>query len=80
MSFLSLNSSEYSPIKCDTSRNDLPLEQTINRMRENERSLSYRELKENFYVSLGSLSNMLEPKYEYVNDYESNCNKTVIRK
>ena len=63
-----------------TSRNDLTLEQKANSIKQNERGLSYRELKENFQVSLGSISNILKRKHEYVNDYECNHYKKLKRK
>jgi hypothetical protein len=43
-----------------TSRNGHTLEQKINLIRESERGLSYRELKENFEVFLGCVSNTLK--------------------
>jgi predicted DNA-binding protein YlxM (UPF0122 family) len=60
-----------------TSRNGHTLEQKINLIRESERGLSYRELKENFEVFLGCVSNTLKWKHEYVNDYEYNHNKKL---
>ncbi len=60
-----------------TSRNDLTLEQKINLIRDSERGLSYRELKENFQIFLGCVSNILKRKHEYVNDYECNHNKKL---
>src|SRR4051812_19648113 len=61
-------------------RNDLTLEQKVNLIKENERGSSYRDLKEKFHVSLGSISNILKRKHEYVNDYECNHNKKLKRK
>ena len=58
----------------------LHLEQKINLIKQNERGLSYREMKENFPVSLGSISNILKRKHEYVNDYECNHYKQLKRK
>lgn len=78
-SFIFLYSRLYSSVKM-TSRNDLTLEQKINLIKENERGSSYRELKEKFQVSLGSISNILKRKYEYINDYECNHNKKLKRK
>jgi hypothetical protein len=60
-----------------TSRNDLTLEQKINLIRESERDLSYRQLKEKLQVFLGSVSNTLKWKPEYVNNYECNHNKKL---
>ena len=44
-----------------------------------QRSSSYRELKDNFQVSLGVISNILKGKHEYFSDYESNQNKNNSR-
>ena len=60
-----------------TSRYDLTLEQKINFIRENERGLSYKELKEKFQVFLDCVSNTLKWKHEYVNDYECNDSKKL---
>ncbi len=49
-------------------RNDLSLEQKVNLIKENERSSSYRVLKEKFNVSVGSISNILKRKNEYLDD------------
>ena len=42
--------------------------------------MSHRELKDKFQVSLGSFSNILKRKQEYLEDYESNQNKKFKRK
>ncbi|CAF2777528.1 unnamed protein product [Rotaria sp. Silwood2] len=57
------------------SRNDLELEQKVNLIRESERGLSYRELKDKFHVSIGAVSNILKRKHEYIDDYQCNRNK-----
>jgi predicted DNA-binding protein YlxM (UPF0122 family) len=62
------------------SRNDLTLEQKVNLIKENERGSSYRVLKEKFNVSVGSISNILKRKNEYLDDYECNRNKKMKRK
>ncbi len=62
------------------SRNDLTLEQKVNLIKENERGSSYRILKEKFNVSVGSISNILKRKNEYLDDYECNRNKKMKRK
>ncbi|CAF5012351.1 unnamed protein product, partial [Rotaria sp. Silwood1] len=56
------------------SRNDLVLEQKINLIKAKERGLSYRELRDNFQMSLGAVSNILKRKNEYITDYESKLN------
>ena len=54
------------------SRNDHTSEQKVSLLKESECDLSYRELKENFQVSLGYISNSLDRKHEYINGYECN--------
>ena len=61
-------------------RKDLDLEQKVHLIKEKERGLSYRELKDKFQVSLGAVSNILKRKHEYLDDYESNQNKKFKRK
>jgi len=56
------------------SRNDLDLEQEMNLIKEKERGLSHRELRDKFQVSIGAVSNILKQKNEYINDYETNRN------
>ena len=63
-----------------TSLTDLDLEQKINLIKDKERGLSHRELKDKFHVSIGAVSNILKRKSEYINDYETNRNKKVKRK
>ncbi len=52
------------------SRNDLTLEKKVNLINENEHGIYYRDLKENFHASLGSVSNIQYQKPKYINDYE----------
>ena len=52
----------------------------MNLIKEKERGLSYRELRDKFQVSIGAVSNILKRKNEYINDYETNLNKKVKRK
>ena len=53
----------------------LNLEQKLNLIMNQQRSSSYRELQDNFQVSLGVVSNILKGKHKYLSDYESNQNK-----
>ncbi|CAF2087064.1 unnamed protein product [Rotaria magnacalcarata] len=62
------------------SQNDLDLEQKMNLIKDSERGLSYRELRNKFQVSIGAVSNILKRKNEYITDYETNLNKRVKRK
>jgi hypothetical protein len=59
-----------------TCRNDVTLE-GINLIRESERALSYKKLKEKFQIFLGCVSNILKRKHEYVTDYVCNHNKKL---
>ena len=63
-----------------TSCNVLNLEQKFNLILDQQRSSSYREMKDyNFQVSLGFVSNILKGKHEHLSDYESNQNKNNSR-
>ena len=62
------------------SRNDLDFEQKMNLIKEKERGLSHRELRDKFQVSVGAVSNILKRKNEYINDYETNRNKKLKRR
>ena len=61
-------------------RIDLNLEQKINLIKDNENGMSFRQLKDKFHVSVGSISNILKRKNEYMDDYECNKNKKMKRK
>jgi predicted DNA-binding protein YlxM (UPF0122 family) len=63
-----------------STRNDLTLEQKINLIKQNEGGSSYRELCNNFKISIGAVSNVIKRKREYMSDYENNLNKKVKRK
>jgi predicted DNA-binding protein YlxM (UPF0122 family) len=63
-----------------STRNDLTLEQKINLIKQNEGGSSYRELCNNFKISIGAVSNVIKRKSEYMSDYETNLNKKVKRK
>ena len=54
-----------------TSCNVLNLELKFNLILDQQRSSSYREMKDNFQVSLGFLFNILKGKHEHLSDYES---------
>ena len=56
------------------SRNDLTLKQKVNLIKENERGSSYHQLTSKYNVSIGSVSNILKRKSEYLDDYECNQN------
>jgi len=61
------------------SLNKLNLEQKISLIRASESRLSYRDLKDTFQVSVGSVSNILKRKREYIDDYECNQNKKLSK-
>jgi len=61
-------------------RIDLNLEQKINLIKDNENGMSFRQLKDKFHVSVGSISNIIKRKNEYMDDYECNKNKKMKRK
>jgi Mor family transcriptional regulator len=49
-----------------STRNDLTLEQKINLIKQNEGGSSYRELCNNFKISIGAVSNVIKRKREYM--------------
>ncbi|CAF5043856.1 unnamed protein product, partial [Rotaria sp. Silwood1] len=63
-------------------RHDLTLQQKIELINDNRNGngLSQRELAGKYNISLGSVSNVLKRKAEYLNDYETNQNQNVKRK
>ena len=61
-------------------RNDLDLEAKVNLIRDKERGLLHRELKDKFQVSVGAITNILKRQHEYISDYEPNMHKKVKRK
>ena len=65
-----------------TSRHELTLHEKIQLIYDNSdgTGLSQRILAEKYNISLGSVSNILKRKTEYLNDYETNQNQTVKRK
>ena len=65
-----------------TSRHELTLQEKIQLIFDNKdgNGLSQRTLAEKYNISLGSVSNILKRKTEYLNDYETNQNQNVKRK
>ncbi|CAF2033975.1 unnamed protein product, partial [Rotaria magnacalcarata] len=65
-----------------SSRHDLSLQQKVELIKDNNdgNGLSQRKLAEKYNISLGSVSNVLKRKPEYLNDYETNQNQNVKRK
>ena len=58
-------------------RNDLELEEKMNLIKEKERGLSHRELRDKFKISIGAVSNILKRKNEYLHDYETNVSISI---
>jgi len=63
-------------------RRDLTLHDKVQLIFDNNEGngLSQRKLAEKYKISLGSVSNILKRKEEYLNDYETNQNQNVKRK
>ena len=62
-----------------TSRHELTLQEKIQLIFDNKdgNGLSQRRLAEKYNISLGSVSNILKRKTEYLNDYETNQNQLI---
>ena len=65
-----------------TTRHDLTLEEKIQLIRDNKdgNGVSFRKLADKYRCSIGSISNILKRKREYLSDYETNGNKDTKRK
>ena len=63
-------------------RHDLTLHEKVQLIFDNNdgNGLSQRKLSDKYKISLGSVSNILKHKKEYLNDYETNQNQNVKRK
>ena len=57
-----------------TTRHTLTLSEKIQLIRENEQKVSYRDLANTHKISIGSVSNIIKRKAEYIEDYEQNQN------
>ena len=55
-------------------RQELPLHEKIDLIKEKEHGSSYRQLSGRFRISVGSVLNILNRKHEYNADYETNRN------
>jgi uncharacterized protein (DUF2461 family) len=64
------------------SRHDLTLQKKVEFIFDYKdgNGLSQRVLSENYHISLGSVSNILKRRKEYLHDYETNQNQQVKRK
>ena len=57
-----------------TIRHTLTLVEKIQLLHENEQQVSYRKLAGKYKISIGSVSNIVKRKAEYMQDYEWNEN------
>ncbi len=62
-----------------TTRHTLTLSGKIQLIRENEEKFSYRTLADKYKISIGSVSNIIKRKAEYMENYEQNENSTKKR-
>jgi predicted DNA-binding protein YlxM (UPF0122 family) len=62
-----------------TTRHTLTLSEKIQLIRENEEHVSYRTLADKYKISIGSVSNIIKRKVEYIEDYEQNENSSKKR-
>lgn len=60
-------------------RHTLTLSEKIQLIRENEENFSYRALADKYKISIGSVSNIIKRKAEYMENYEQNENSTKKR-
>lgn len=61
-------------------RNELCLEEKIKLIKDKENGSSHRQISVKYNVSVGSVSNILKRKSEYLDHYEGNHNKKMKRK
>ena len=62
-----------------TTKHTLALSETIQLIRENEEKDSYRTLADRYKISIGSVSNIIKRKVEYIESYEQNESSTKKR-
>ena len=62
-----------------TTKHTLTLSEKIELIRENEEKFSYRTLADKYKTSIGSLSNIIKRKVEYIESYEQNESLTKKR-
>ena len=62
-----------------TTKHTLTLSEKIELIRENEENVSYRTLADKFKISIGSVSNIIKRKVEYIESYEQNESTTKKR-
>ncbi|CAF2189462.1 unnamed protein product [Rotaria magnacalcarata] len=62
-----------------TTKHTLTLSEKIQLIRENEEKVSYRTLADRYKISIGSVSNIIKRKVEYIDSYEQNESSTKKR-
>ncbi|CAF1355307.1 unnamed protein product [Rotaria magnacalcarata] len=62
-----------------TTKHTLTLSEKIQLIRENEEKVSYRTLADKYKISIGSVSNIIKRKVEYIESYEQNESSTKKR-
>lgn len=62
-----------------TTRHALTLSEKIQLIHENEQNVSYRTLADKYKISIGSVSNIIKRKAEYMENYEQNKNSNKKR-
>jgi predicted DNA-binding protein YlxM (UPF0122 family) len=60
-------------------KHTLTLSEKVELIRENEENVSYRTLADNYKISIGSVSNIIKRKAEYIENYEQNQNSAKKR-
>ncbi|CAF4683431.1 unnamed protein product, partial [Rotaria socialis] len=62
-----------------TARRDLTLAERVELIRKNEQNVPYRKLAGEYKISIGSVSNIVKRKVEYIENYEQNENSNKKR-
>jgi predicted DNA-binding protein YlxM (UPF0122 family) len=60
-------------------KHTLTLSEKVELIRENEENISYRTLSDKYKISIGSVSNIIKRKAEYIENYEQNQNSNKKR-
>ena len=60
-------------------RRDLTLAEKVELIRKNEQNVPYRKLADEYKISIGSVSNIVKRKVEYIENYEQNENSNKKR-
>ncbi|CAF1075691.1 unnamed protein product [Adineta ricciae] len=60
-------------------RRGLTLAEKVELIRKNEQNISYRKLADDYNILIGSVSNIVKRKIEYIDNYEQNENSDKKR-